>query len=110
MDRKNLGYRGEDLACALLEYKGYKIIERNYKTKAGEIDIIAKNGTKLSFIEVKTRLSDAYGMGREAVDINKQMHIRKTAEIFLVNNRLTYTRIDFQVIEISIAHLDGLEF
>ena len=63
-----LGARGEALACTLLEEKGYKIIERNFKTPIGEIDIVAREGQTLVFVEVKTRESTAFGSAKWAVD------------------------------------------
>lgn len=110
MSRKTIGNVGEILAKTVLEYKGYCILETNFKCKAGEIDIIAKKGSLITFVEVKTRLTDAYGLGREAVDANKQKHIRRTAEYYLLINKKEYEMYDFQVIEISVAHLDGLQF
>ena len=64
----------------------------------------------IAFVEVKTRLSDNYGSGREAVTAAKQLRIRKCAEYFLSTFCGFYEEIDFQVIEISAVHLTGLEF
>lgn len=110
MNRKTVGNMGENLAKTILEYKGYVILETNYKCKMGEIDIIAKKGSLISFIEVKTRLTDAYGMGREAVNFSKQKHIKKTAEYYLMMSKNKYDECDFEVIEIGVSHLTGLQF
>ncbi len=78
-----LGEKGEELAIKLLKKKGYKLIERNYKTPMGEIDIIAKDGETLVFIEVKTRESLNFGQPFEAVTHLKKRKIAKVALSYL---------------------------
>lgn len=78
-----LGQRGENLAVAYLRKKGYKIIEQNYKTRIGEIDIIAIDGKTLVFIEVKTRESLEYGHPFESVNKNKRRKIANVAMLYL---------------------------
>jgi putative endonuclease len=107
MNTKALGIKGEDMASVVLMEKGYDIIARNYVTRFGEIDIIAKKGETLIFCEVKTRLSDSQGKGREAVDQRKQEKIRRCAEIFLMSTWIPYEYCEFHVIEISIDHLEA---
>ena len=67
-----LGQEGEQLAAAYLLNKGYRILERNYRYHRNEIDIIAKHGQVLCFVEVKTRISSAKGDPAEAVTLKKQ--------------------------------------
>lgn len=105
MDRKLLGMKGEELASAVLENRGYKIIARNYVTKAGEIDIIAFKDGVLVFCEVKTRTAGVTGSGREAVDIRKQSKIRKCADIFIMSTNIPYDFCEFHVIEITCEHI-----
>ena len=69
---KNLGDRGEAAAAEYLEKKGYTILNRNYYICHGEIDIIAKDGDCTVFVEVKTRRSDKYGSGLEAITVSKK--------------------------------------
>ena len=107
MNKRTVGGKGEELAAAILEEKGYDILTRNYVTKAGEIDIIAKRDDTIIFCEVKTRTSDVLGGGREAVDHRKQEKIKRCAEIFLMNTWIPYEYCEFHVIEISIAHLEA---
>lgn len=77
---KNIGNAGENAAAAYLEKKGYEIIERNFHTKAGEIDIIAISPENTCvFVEVKTRKNILYGRASEAVNRKKQIKIIKTA-------------------------------
>ncbi len=78
-----LGQRGEDLAAAYLQKKGYKIIQRNFKTLIGEIDIIARDRDVLVFIEVKTRESLEYGHPFESVNKNKKRKIANVAMLYL---------------------------
>ena len=78
-----LGQRGEWLAVEFLKKTGYKIIKQNYKTRIGEIDIIADDGGTLVFVEVKTRESIAYGMPFEAVTRYKKRKIANVALLYL---------------------------
>lgn len=82
INTKLRGNLGEDLASDFLIQKGYKIIERNFHSRFGEIDIIALNGKNLVFIEVKTRKSTNFGTPLEAVTSWKIQKIQKTAEYF----------------------------
>jgi putative endonuclease len=78
-----LGERGEGLAVQFLKNKGYKIIAQNFKTRIGEIDIIASEGDTLVFVEVKTRESIAYGKPFEAVNYFKKRKIANVAMLYL---------------------------
>ena len=80
---RGAGQEWEELAARHLEGEGYRILVRNYATKAGEIDIVAREGNILCFIEVKGRRSLAYGAGAEAVDAEKQRRIWNAAQIYL---------------------------
>jgi putative endonuclease len=83
---KAIGTEGEDLAVRFLKKeKGYKIITRNYKTLIGEIDIIAKDGDTIVFIEVKTRTDDAFGYPFEAVNKRKKQKLKNLALLYLKN-------------------------
>lgn len=84
---KSLGSKGEDLAVRFLKRKGYRIIERNYKTPIGEIDIIAQDGGTLVFIEVKTRTSASFGYPFEAVDRKKRQKLKNLALLYLKKRR-----------------------
>ena len=78
LDAKALGNWGEDIARQYIEQQGLKIVTTNYKTKVGEIDIIAKNGLTYHFIEIKARRGVTHGLPREAVSKRKQKHINHT--------------------------------
>ncbi len=86
--RRQLGDAGEDLAAAALKKQGYKILERNYVTSLGEIDLIARQGKTLVFIEVKTRKNERFGAPQEAVNPAKQNKFRRLADYYLKQKRL----------------------
>jgi putative endonuclease len=100
---QELGKLGEKLAKRFLVERDYKIICQNFKSKKGEIDIIAEDRDEtLVFVEVKTRTSLEYGVPSEAVDRTKIEHIRKTAKYYLYTNRIKDSNIRFDVIEVFI--------
>jgi putative endonuclease len=97
----NLAERGEGLAALLLKKNGYRVIACNYKTKLGEIDIIAWDKDTLCFVEVKTRHSRKFGSGFEAVSSAKQRQISKVALEFLKAKNLLDSKARFDVIAVS---------
>ena len=100
MDKRKKGNKGEDIACSYLENIGYKILRRNYYTRYGEIDIIAKMEDTIVFIEVKMRSNRQYGTGAEAVNSKKIEKIRLCSQIYLQENELKNQDIRFDVIDI----------
>ena len=78
-DKIKTGTDGEDLAAAFLIEKGFKVLERNYRFKKSEIDLIVSRGNWLIFVEVKTRTSTAFGFPEEFVDYNKKLKILEGA-------------------------------
>jgi len=99
-EKHKIGELGEDIACKYLTQSGYKIIERNFDCKLGEIDIIAKDKEYLVFIEVKTRTGIKYGEAKDAVNINKKKHIYRSAEYYTYKYKLENKPIRIDVIEI----------
>ncbi|MBE6842438.1 MAG: YraN family protein [Ruminococcus sp.] len=89
MTKRDLGNKGEDAVCRYIEKYGYRIIERNFVCKKGEIDIIAENDDTIAFIEVKSRKEDSMVSGAEAVNYTKKMRIIKTAAYYTYKNPLT---------------------
>ena len=87
-ERHITGSNGEDFATQFLLEKGYKICERNYRCKVGEIDIVALDKDEIVFVEVKTRTQSKFGMPAEAVDGRKKNHIYRVAEYFVMANQL----------------------
>ena len=84
--RQSIGKQGEIKAKNYLKRRGYQILECNYRTKAGEIDLIAKEKDCLVFVEVKTRTTEEYGTPAEAVSFYKQQHMVKSAQYYLVRH------------------------
>ncbi|MBU7005438.1 YraN family protein [Phosphitispora fastidiosa] len=87
LNKKEIGAIGEDIAANALIEHGYKILERNFRCRYGEIDIIAGFGDTVVFVEVKTRRNGRYGFPEEAVDYRKQKKLRLLAEYYLAKNR-----------------------
>ena len=104
MKKKRIGKFGEDLAVIYLKRIGYKILERNFRCRVGEVDIIAKDVEEIVFIEVKTRTNNTYGEPSEAVDYIKKEHIIKTANYYLYKNKLYNKSIRFDVIEVFLSN------
>lgn len=104
MKKKRIGKLGEDLAVIYLKRIGYKILERNFRCRVGEVDIIAKDVEEIVFIEVKTRTNNTYGEPSEAVDYIKKEHIIKTANYYLYKNKLYNKSIRFDVIEVFLSN------
>ncbi len=105
--RQNLGQNGEDIAAEFLCKNGYSILTRNYRCPLGEIDIIAKIREVLVFIEVKTRMSEAYGSPAAAVTHRKQRQISNTAQYYLAERKLFDAPARFDVVSIIIRSAQG---
>ena len=99
MNNVEIGQKGENIATRYLRLRLYKILERNYRRKTGEIDIIAKKGGYIIFIEVKYRNNTNKGLPIEAVTPINQRQIKRTAEIYILENKY-YCNMRFDVIEI----------
>jgi putative endonuclease len=102
--RQILGKLGEDLACAELERLGYAILDRRYRTKFGEIDIVASVDGVTVFVEVKTRVGEQFGGGAEALTAWKQRRITQMAVDYLARHRLHDRPCRFDVVTIE---MDG---
>ena len=101
--RRQLGDTGEDLAARILKKQGYKILERNYTTPLGEIDLIARHRGELVFIEVKTRSSDKFADPKDAVTPAKQARLERLADYYLQRKRLGEVEFRFDVVGIIMA-------
>lgn len=100
---KELGREGERLAALFLEKQGLVIVERNFRTRSGEIDLVARDKKELVFVEVKTRSSTAFGSALEAVGPRKCRQIVRVASEYLLQNQGFDQAIRFDVIGILIA-------
>lgn len=99
-ENRNKGNLGEKTALKYLLNKGYKILEKNFTTKIGEIDIIAKDNDIVVFIEVKLRRNSKYGHPFEAVDFRKQRKIINTAKLYEKYKNLHNIQFRFDIIEV----------
>lgn len=88
MDRRALGEWGEELTAAYLRKRGYLLLASRYRCRHGEVDLIAKKGKILCFVEVKTRTNLSCGLPREYVDERKQNRFRTTAAYYLAQKEL----------------------
>jgi putative endonuclease len=92
---------GEDLACDELRRRGYAVLARRYRTRHGEIDIIAREGETIVFVEVKARRGDAFGGGGEAVTGWKQRRIMEMATDYLARHGLLDAPCRFEVVAVQ---------
>ncbi|HEY5600366.1 MAG TPA: YraN family protein [Candidatus Manganitrophaceae bacterium] len=92
------GAEGEEIAAAFLLKRGYRILERNYRTALGELDIIAKEGKTLVFVEVKARSGDYFGAPQFAVDFRKQAKMSRVALAYLSRKKLLPCACRFDVV------------
>ena len=99
--RQTLGRSGEDLAVAELERLGYAVLARRYRTKHGEIDIVAQDRDTLVFVEVKARMNAECGTGAEAVTRHKQRRLASMAADYLSRNGLAEVACRFDVVAID---------
>ena len=115
-DFKELGDIGEDIASKFMKKKGYKILDRNFKCKSGEIDIICKKKNEIVFVEVKTRRNFKYGNAVDSILPSKKKHILETAKYYLYIKDLSNLFVRFDVIEVYIClkrvylnHINGVD-
>ena len=109
MNRRAFGNAGEDAACAYLVRRGYEILERNFRRRCGEVDVIARKRGVLAFVEVKRRSGLGFGRPAEAVDAKKQRHIVQTALLYLMENGMEDAQVRFDIIEILPARVHHIE-
>ena len=101
--RITLGKHGEDLACQELERRGYAIVARRYRVRGGELDIVARDGPVLVFVEVKTRTGRRFGAAAEAVTAAKQRRMTKLASEYLKRHHVSDCPCRFDVVAIHVG-------
>jgi len=104
--RREIGKKGEEFATRFLTQKGYTILEQNYRSSLGEIDLIVLDGSTIVFTEVKTRRSASFGPPSLSVTKQKQKKLIKLAQMYLLHKNLRAVACRFDVISI-IARSDG---
>jgi len=98
-----LGENGEDLACDELVRRGYAIVARRFRVRGGELDIVARDGPVLVFVEVKTRSGNRFGAAAEAVTGAKQRRLVRLAGEYLVRHRLSDCHCRFDVVSVTVG-------
>jgi putative endonuclease len=99
--RPRQGAAGEDLACAHLEALGMKVLERNFRCRAGEIDVVARDGDTVVFVEVKERGDDSHGEAVEAVTAAKRLRVVRAARIYAAARGVSERPLRFDVVAID---------
>lgn len=99
---KDIGKLGEDIAETHLKNLGYVILDKNFRCKCGEIDLIAVNSGYICFVEVKTRYGTKFGTPAESVNYFKQKKISKTAEVYISFKKIADSNFRFDVIEVML--------
>jgi len=113
-----IGKQGEEMAADLLRKKGYEILENNYQTKWGELDLIVTKDNILVFVEVKLKTTEDYGTPEEMIGKNKLAQVKKTAEMYLLDNPDIAKKFDSYQIDVvciveeteRITHYENLTF
>ena len=100
MNKYKTGMDGQQAAEAFLLDRGMRILARNWRVKTGEIDLVARDGEYIVFVEVKYRSSTAFGYPREAVNAAKQKRIMRTALNYIARYRLVECALRFDVVEV----------
>jgi len=103
MEKIQLGARGERLVEKFLRKKGYKVLEKNYRSRFGEIDIIVKKGSEIVFVEVKTRSSKEFGEPENAITKIKLDHFSKTAQSYIQKNNITQCSVRLDAVSVFIV-------
>jgi putative endonuclease len=99
--KRHSGSAGEDLACAWLERRGYRILARNWRCRSGEIDLVARHGTITVFVEVKERRTSSHGQGVEAVGWGKRQRLIRAARLYAAAKGLSETDLRFDVVSLD---------
>jgi putative endonuclease len=95
------GQPGEAMACEHLLRKGFKILDRNYRCRSGEVDVVARDGEATVFVEVKERHGDAHGEGYEAVTFGKRRRLIRAARLYAASHGISETPIRFDVVSVD---------
>ncbi len=101
MKSSQIGKLAEEMAAKFLENNGYNVIERNFRTRFGEIDIVATEGDTLVFVEVRFRSSKGFGLPEESIDRRKIRKIVSTADRYISMKNLHFSDIRFDVIAVD---------
>jgi putative endonuclease len=106
MSNKETGKRGEDIAALYLKKRGYRLTDRNYRCPLGEIDIVARDGEDVVFVEVKSRKSLDFGEPEAAVNRKKQIKLSKIALTYINENDIDNRNARFDVVAVVFSGKD----
>ena len=109
MNAYRVGFLYELRAARLVRQRGYRVLARRYRAGDGEIDLIARDGDEIVFIEVKARPDQPLGSGIDAVDADKRRRVRRAAQIYRERNGLTDTPCRFDILEFTRAGVYYME-
>jgi putative endonuclease len=101
-----IGASGEDRAADALHRRGYRLVERNYRCKVGELDIIARDGPTLVFVEVRSRRTADHGTALDAVGWRKQAKVSRVAAHYIATRRPRFETARFDVVAITGDHVE----
>ena len=107
--RRAVGAHGEARAAAWYEAAGYSVVERNWRCRDGELDLVVRRGRELVFVEVKSRRSDRFGVPAEAVTVAKQRRLRRLAGRYLAETGASAGSLRFDVVAILGGRLEVIE-
>jgi putative endonuclease len=110
MDRQQIGRAAEDAAAAFLESRGLLVLLRNFRRRAGELDIVARDNDTLIIVEVRTRSNNAYGSAAASVDFRKQARLRRAAALLLQQRKdLAGLRVRFDVVAMGPTGIEWIK-
>ena len=107
--RRALGAAGEEQAAAWYVARGYAVLDRNWRCREGELDLVVRRGREVVFVEVKTRRTDRFGIPAEAVTRDKQRRLRTLASRYLATRDARAGRLRFDVVSILAGRLEVIE-
>ena len=102
MKAKPLGRKGEDLAASHFRDQGWEVLDRNWRTRLGEIDLVCRDHDTIVFVEVKTRASADFARPDQSVTQRKQAKLRRLVEYYLVTHRLESRDVRFDVLGVTL--------
>ena len=100
--KKTGGQRGEEIACQALKKMGYRVLDKNFSCRHGELDIVAEDNDVVCFIEVKARSSEDYGLPEEAVTHWKKRKLLNTAFVYIEKKKIKDRDMRFDIISVDL--------